>query len=177
MANSSIARMDNDTWWNRLRVEKNISYAVLGRIFNRSRQNYSDIFSGQRMPKDDTIRALCSVFNVDFDKGKSEFIKAHKTWCSKHGRGSPNSCSSRIQRSLSNAAHNDCTSIDLSPFLYGKVDYNTYMQVSEAANDTDKLKYLYGKLSWEDFSTLMILMRKGLTLWADAEIANILLRQ
>lgn len=69
-----------DTFWNRLRVETNITIKELASYLHLSDGAVGMYLTGQAMPSESVIKQLCDYFSVDLLKGTQEFEKAHKTW-------------------------------------------------------------------------------------------------
>lgn len=72
--------MRKETFWNRERVARNISYKELTELLGGSVAGWGGRFSGQLMPKPLEIKHLCELFDIDLEKGTEEFKKAHALW-------------------------------------------------------------------------------------------------
>lgn len=76
----SCARTFKDTFWARKRVENNITVRELSKLIKCSRATTGAYFTGFMIPDDEKIKVLCDFFDVDFIRGKREFINAHKKY-------------------------------------------------------------------------------------------------
>lgn len=75
-----------DTFWNRLRVENNITIKELASYLHLSDGAVGMYLTGQTMASESVIKQLCDYFSVDLLKGTQEFEKAHKAWDAEHKR-------------------------------------------------------------------------------------------
>lgn len=76
-------RIYKDTFWNRLRLQKGIPTKQLAKMLGiKSVYFIYTWFSGQHVPSDNHIRKLCEIYEVDYEKGKQEFLDAHAGWYS-----------------------------------------------------------------------------------------------
>jgi transcriptional regulator with XRE-family HTH domain len=78
-------RTYKDNFWSRLRVEKGISAKELAKLLGLNCKNPSELYnwcSGKHIPPDKHIRKFCEIYDVDYEKGKQEFINAHSQWYS-----------------------------------------------------------------------------------------------
>lgn len=163
--------MKKDTFWNRERVAKNISYKELTEILGGSIAGWGGRFSGQLMPNPLEIKHLCELFDIDLEKGTEEFKKAHALWKAERHK-TPIS----ITGTMENMSHPkkkvitvDMTApqfeekpveeqpvIDIAEVLrsvYGKLPYETFMTFrSMIKNCTgDPIEFIYGKVSYKEF--------------------------
>ena len=177
--------MRKDTWWNRLRVEKNLSFKDLSDIFGGCPSRYGNFFSGCTMPTDSNIEAICTFFDVNFDEGKKHFEEAHESYIARDymptvstGERSdkgqshePRVVRSHLKIKRVDKSHKEIKTASWSELsvdkqneltyqmgkilgaVYGKIDYLDFLQFSVALKEkgSDPAKFLYGKLSYEDY--------------------------
>ena len=75
-----------DTYWNKLRVERGYKLKELAEVLDMNLGTLGAFFTGQSMPKDETIKAICDLFGIDFGTGKLAFEHAHRAWDAEHKR-------------------------------------------------------------------------------------------
>lgn len=153
----AITKAYKDTYWNNLRVERNIKVKEIAEYLNVSLTSAGGYFSGQLMPKDLQITQLCGLFDVPVDVGREEFKKAHALWKSERKRSGIKVQSGKFERKKSAQKTVEPTTIDntdIIKMLYGKLPYDVFVAVGEliSSNDIDTaLKQLYGRVSCNEF--------------------------
>ncbi|MBR3117703.1 MAG: helix-turn-helix transcriptional regulator [Oceanobacillus sp.] len=70
------ATAKKSTWWNRKRIDSNMTFDDIQDITGVPAPTMSKHFSGAKMPTDGRIKILCNLFDVDFDEGKRHFEEA-----------------------------------------------------------------------------------------------------
>lgn len=68
----AITQAFKNTYWNNLRVERNIKIQEIADYLNVSLSAAGAYFSGQLMPKELQITQLCGLFDVPVDTGRTE---------------------------------------------------------------------------------------------------------
>lgn len=81
--NTPFTKKDN--YWSKQRVEKGLKLREVAEMLGIREKLIAAYFSGFLMPKDDTIKALCDLFEVDYHTGRLEFQHAHRQWKAEHG--------------------------------------------------------------------------------------------
>lgn len=162
----ALTTMSKITFWNTLRVERNIRYCDIAELFGGGVSTYGAYFSGQLMPKDDIITKLCDLFDVDFDKGKEEFRKAHADWVStKHsGRRELTTgkkdvvlrASAEMPARVTVGQSDSPSKSDIFSLIYGKIPYDRFSEFCDmvASKNGDPLKLVYGAVSYEDYNEI-----------------------
>ena len=179
-----ISAMSKDTWWNRLRVEKNIRYKDIIELYGGSVSVWAQRFTGQTMPNYNQIKQLCELFDVDFNRGYAEFKKAHALWKSE-GRGAKDgyvktgiSIMRGVQKGerVEVVGQRDPVEItkeeetvetpveqptiapnEVFGVVYGKVPYDTFCAFCDAlarVTTEDPLGYIYGKVDYKEFRAI-----------------------
>lgn len=154
MGRNSFIR--KDTFWNRVRAEKGIKIREVAELLRRSEGCVGMYFSGQNMPDENTCRALCDLFDVEFDKGVLEFQHAHRNWKAEHNAklkyrsDTPvviPEMTTHVEEILKTlygvlscedfvAIYNylifgSATNFDVEELIYGKFDYATYCKIRD----------------------------------------------
>ena len=70
------ATAKKSTWWNRKRIDNNMTFDDIQDVTGVPAPTMSKHFSGAKMPTDGRIKILCNLFDVDFDEGKKHFEEA-----------------------------------------------------------------------------------------------------
>ena len=176
----SLAIQFKDTWWNRLRVEKNITYKDLATYMECSISHVGGIFSGQKIPERDDLYNLCDLFDVDYAEGEQRFLDDHLKWVSEkkakaRAITNTNEKKKTSVKKKSKRVHSDkkmtavetdntvCDTpteethtVDVLEVLYGKVGYENFTQILNAvkSGETDILKLCYGKVSYDEYKVI-----------------------
>lgn len=80
---SGCSYYGDSNFWSDLRLKNKKSITELSKETGIHKSTLSFAFSGKHMPHDDIIKSVCSIFGVDFNKGKEEFRKAHEAYVAK----------------------------------------------------------------------------------------------
>lgn len=172
----AISAMGKKTWWNQLRVDRNIRYADLLELFP-SFKHTSSIgawFAGEKVPLDKYITILCDFFDVEFEEGKRHFIEDNKKWVSGHHRDTKVTTgrSEGISKDTSGTglaiAHDTIMEEaqeergDVFGMVYGKLPYDLFRRFCElvAGNDDNALALVYGKVSFEEFIFIQSIIKE-----------------
>ena len=76
-----MARIANDTFWNKERKKKGWTLDHISKKTGIAKSTLGSWFSGAKAPRDDRyVHILCNIFDVPFDKGYNEFYRAEKSW-------------------------------------------------------------------------------------------------
>lgn len=164
-------------FWNEIRVEKNIRYKDLAELFPnyRSQTTVAWWFSGQLMPKDNQIKTLCDLFDVDFETGKAEFEKAHAVWESTHHCGeristgesertnyAPRGDGNASMMVTEGASDAKMHNTDIFALIYGKVDYPLFRKFCELVGNDYKraLELIYGRVTYDEFIIIQNIVKE-----------------
>lgn len=162
----AITQAFKDTYWNRLRVERNIMHKELAEYFGVSVSTVGGWFSGQLMPNDLMIKRACELFDVEFATGKEEFRKAHALWKCERQRSGIKIQSGKKDKTSGVKITVDMTApqfeepsvdnLDIIKLLYGKLPYDLFMSVRSILKhqDGDVLELVYGKVSYKEFKQI-----------------------
>lgn len=162
-----------DNFWMRKRIDVGLRYSDIAEATGLCASTLNGYFSGSTMPSDNVIAIICNFFDVDEVRGKSEFIKIHEAWDSYNNR-SPITCKKSRPKATKKAPSIEVPipddtykiaeiNITLGKALYGKVDYDTFLKVLDAAYKSDKSsigKILYGVLDYDTWFTVTNLLNK-----------------
>ncbi len=127
-------------FWQELRLSQGLSIDEVANKLGLRRDLVGFIFSGMYMPNNEMILQFCRFFNVDYDKGKSEFEYMHKMWELAHPK-------------------EEVKSFDISGILkqiYGKVDYAAYCKIRNISTESAKdiLPEVYGGIDYQAYKQL-----------------------
>lgn len=170
-----------DNFWCRKRVECNMKVTEVGEAIDHPYKRVGQYFTGQALPDDNIIHALCDLFDVDFVTGKQEFIKANKIWIGEHDKDLiSGKIVSKPKKSVANKptkkkkpvaekpqskkADTPTKTLDadtityISTKIYGKVDYQEFIRIvdllSSGTELSELLDMVYGRV---DFNVFMLL--------------------
>lgn len=167
----SAAYTFKDTYWNKKRVEADVSISELADLMGVKRATMGAYCSGYLVPHPDVMKQMCEFFGVDFIKGKSEFEKAHKAWDATHKRTLKASArkpkktkdktvdiaelvvQSNTPLVTTSVHSNRAVCETILKAVYHKVDYDDYSRLSDYLyNGTgDPLEVVYGKVDLKTF--------------------------
>ena len=180
----AISAMSKDTFWNKVRVEKNIRYSDIVELFGGSVSMWAQRFTGQTMPTYAEIKKLCELFDVDVTQGTEEFKKAHALWKSegrgaKAGyittgksvmsgikvgkRGEVTGTREHVEKAENEAEvqeeelKEDPLSVrQIMGLLYGKIPYDTFLKFCDmiTGEDGDPLESIYGRVSYREYTLI-----------------------
>ena len=178
----AISAMSKDTFWNKVRVEKNIRYSDIVELFGGSVSMWAQRFTGQTMPTYAEIKKLCELFDVDVTQGTEEFKKAHALWKSE-GRGAK-ACyittGKSVMSGIKVGKRGEVTGTrehveraekeaevpveqptiapnEVFKVVYGKVPYDTFCAFCDAlagVTGEDPLEYVYSKVGYKEFRAI-----------------------
>lgn len=174
----SGVRIGNPTYWNDLRLKNGYKLSDIAITLGTSVSNVGKWFSGRYVPCDKDIHDICDLFGVDYEEGKSEFIKARDSW--KSGRTGKNRFglsdgetpnSAKCCKDFDNAESAPSVTIDISDgnlarandellkLIYGKISWDAYETARVAGVGENLLEALYNKISFEEFDSIYSLVR------------------
>ena len=79
-----------DTFWQKIIVESGLSNSEIAKKTGvKHRDHIPNYSNGLRLPNDTIIKAFCELFNVDYKKGRQEFIEAHRKYNDEHMFANP----------------------------------------------------------------------------------------
>lgn len=156
-----------DTFWNRLRVERNITLEELADYMGVSQSLINQWFTGALIPRDDDISKLCELFDVSMLEGTVAFQQANRQYVA--GKFDP--CISNGQQEVSDKPKADKPMVVETPKtessavldkVYGNIPYGDFVAFANAieSNDSDALSLIYGKVSYETYSYISSIINK-----------------
>lgn len=163
-----LAHAYKDNLWNRQRVSQGITFRMLSEITGVNHITLAGYFSGCRMPDDDFIRALCNLFDVDYNEGSLAFQHMHRDWKAEH-KGSkmvcvdPDYASAPSKPAVREGKVNKNPGVTaddlLDPvleLLYSKIDYIDFVRVVEAVvKHQDIVASVYGKVEYKSYQEIV----------------------
>lgn len=160
-----------DTFWNRKRVEKGVHIRELAEVLGCGVSTLGSFFSGQHVPNEKMIEALCTLLDVDPLEGTREFIKANKEWDTQRGQAYKVVVKQKVEEDTKPKDTEVLnTLVPITPvvasesvleILYGKVSYDDYNAIeSGILSEIEVLRLAYDS-SKVDFDTFMKLIKKG----------------
>ena len=78
------SRSSHGTFWDKTRIEHNLTIDDVGRIMGVGRTAASAYLSGLSRPSKAKATALCEYCGIDFKTGYHEFTKAYNAWEKRH---------------------------------------------------------------------------------------------
>lgn len=161
-----------DTFWNRKRVEANITTRELADMFGLKEGTLSAYFTGYLMPNEHIIDELCDYFGVDTIEGTREFIKAHKSYEAEHSnkvmkikakkKTKPVSVESEVKPAVKVESKSEVKGMnnaekmnDILRLVYSsrKLDYDTFCKLSQMSFDRLK-ETVYSKVDYAVYTTI-----------------------
>lgn len=154
-----------DTFWNKIRVEKELTLKEVGEYLHLTVTPVGMYFSGQLMPNDNVIRQLCDLFDVDFHTGNLEFQHAHREWKAERNQSLKYSAKGAVVKTevpsfeVRDDGEEQVQFIeDVLNKLYGAVSCSEfvacYLTITGVTSDADILEILYGKVDYETYCKL-----------------------
>lgn len=174
----AISQYAIDTFWNRLRVERNIRYVDLLELFPRY-SGFSTIgfwFAGKIMPQDKDIAVLCDFFDVDFEIGKEEFRKAHEAWVSSNHKNSRVTTGKGEARDIANSGDGDARmavryeqeqaveAVDIFELIYGRLPYDLFRKFTTLVAGQgieEALRLVYANVTYDEFRLIEKIIKEG----------------
>lgn len=133
------ARKDN--FWSKKRVENGVTLKDVAKLIGSTETAVGMYFSGQLMPNESIIRALCDLFDVDFNTGYVEFQHAHRNWKAERH--------STVKHSVKMNKETVCDEVAEIPCEDATKNVETI------------LEQLYGELSCKDFVAVYDCIMRG----------------
>ena len=179
LKNRPGALSKTDTFWAKKRLEAELSIEDVAEAVGAKRSTIGNSFLGVFVPSDELIRKLCDLFDVDFEEGKAEFIKAHNEKHSKKLQKPlvditevPTVTESEKQAEASvNVEPEDTPSVspvnlgsDLLQLIYGKLPYAEFMEIvviTKGGYAKDPLQTLYGRVDFDTFNKIAEVLKGG----------------
>lgn len=183
---TSTAASRKYTFWNTIRNESGLTIVEVAEGIGKpkSRVVVGKYFTGEVMPNDETITALCNLFDVEFERGKEEFSKAYDAW---HNRlpstpetpiaeevPVPEIQEEEPEDTLTAPIGNlqiqptpevaDVPEQDIGKLVYGKVDYDEFNMIKDCIDRGDNteiiLETIYGKVNCKAYNTVYDLIKR-----------------
>ena len=149
-------RAYKDTFWNRLRIARNLRIVDIQRQMypkqgNTGRIKLYNWLNGRNVPPEARAREICDFFGVDYAKGMEEFKIAHSEWLSaRNHRIFQYSTTENIKQKTwildteESILHN----------IYSKISYEEYKIFESNLKQRlykEAFQTLYGKLNFDDY--------------------------
>ena len=161
-----IATSLKDNFWSRKRVEAGLHVKELAGMLNMPYSTVGEYLSGQLIPPDNVIKALCELFDVNYDTGALEFQRANRAWKSMREHKDYKVINTNTLRAEALVPEVDKKEpvIDYrTKFLkavYGCVSYEQYEELKHyvEVEGADTLRYLYGKIDYDLYQRISSLL-------------------
>ena len=169
----AIASMSKDNFWNRKRVENNIRFVDLSKLYGGVVSKWGMYFTGQVMPPVSAVSKLCEFFDVEFNFGYQQFVETHENWRAAHGQervlitGGAETRKTSVKPKTENTSVKACPDVndysDVLALVYGKLNYPEYNQFVNRlmTKKGNPLELLYGKIDYESFQQVLIMLNGG----------------
>lgn len=151
------------TFWNKQRIEKGFTLKEIGELINKHESVTGMYFSGQVLPTDATAKALCDLFDIDYNTGNLEFQHAHREWKAEHG--APVVYSSRQSKGTADTATKDTGAVkefkveDILTQLYGVLSCEDFIKVYDSflrnESITNFAELIYGKFDFFTYRKIL----------------------
>lgn len=139
-----------DTFWARQRVSRNLTIRDMGAMIGYSEKTFARFLTGQSMPPDSAIQALCNIFDIEYEVGKAEFEKAAANW-------KPNRRKHVNKKDVLSAQISESVIDNIADILYGKIPYSKFKLVIEymKSNSIQAVKELiYGYIDFDTYQCI-----------------------
>ena len=163
MSKHPSAHTKVDNFWSKLRVDKNTTLREIAEMLGIKEKTISAYFTGFVMPDEHTVRELCELFGVDFNKGYLEFQHAHKNY-------------TPIKRTSTSYKHTPSlntttdkqylgTTLGLLERLYTVIPFKDFIKLftlfsSAPEGNVNVAKLAYEQVSFDTYMLLLQLVRK-----------------
>lgn len=156
-----VATSLKDNFWSRKRVEAGLHVKDVANLLNMASSSVGEYLTGQVIPPEPVIKALCLLFDVDYDTGELEFQRAHRAWKSMREHKDYKVISAKTLRAEALAsevkeepAMTKFTE-ELYSVIYGKVTFEQYEEIRKGQFDGVRiLSYIYGKVDYATYIEL-----------------------
>lgn len=167
MSNYRKAFTFKDTFWSKLRVEKNLSLQDVADVIGLSDASIGQYFTGATLPKDRTIRDICELFDVDYNTGAHEFYKAHKAWRAEH-ENKTLKYSAREKKSVTKKTKSSKIENveDVIRFFYGQLSCDDFLNLYNTLTGTGNISFedilasIYGTVDFETFNKINTIIQE-----------------
>lgn len=156
MSNHRKAFTFKDTFWSKLRIEKDLSLQDIADIVGLSDASIGQYFSGATIPPDRTLMDICDLFDVDYETGRLEFERANRAWKAEHDKTLKYSARVPYQKKRKAPEHKDISNAeDVLNAIYSKVSCSDFVAIYNLimgnTTDVDPLEILYGKVDYDTY--------------------------
>lgn len=174
----SDIRTFKDNFWSLKRVEANVTIRELAETIGIKETTLGSYFTGQSMPKQEIVYALCDWFGVEYIKGEREFLKAHKAYDAQRNGKKVKATANRgigvISEEIKPITVVPVVKVDNSDVIkaekkmainkavYGKVSCELYNHIYEAGVD-NVLKTVYGIVDYSIYNTIENILSASVT--------------
>ena len=151
-----------DTFWNKVRVEKGFKLQEIADYLHCSIGSVGSYFSGQTVPSEKVIKALCEYFEIAEPLGTRAFVEDNKAWHAEHVRvyrvpaqkvtksKKPKKKTEEVAPVVTEAIPTKAdVTTKVVELIYGKIPYDAFVAITEGKEDI--LAYLYGKVDYKTY--------------------------
>ena len=125
------APVQYDTFWTNVIRQSNYSVKEVASVLNRGDSTLRNYLTGNSMPSNTTIQAICDLFGIEFTEGKRQFATAFDAYHSDAKSTKTVSTKKKSKEVVAKQPKLDEATLDLVlSNIYNKVDYDTYKQIS-----------------------------------------------
>ena len=156
MSNHRKAFTFKDTFWSKLRIEKDLSLQDIADIVGLSDSSIGQYFSGATVPPDRTLMDICDLFDVDYETGRLEFERANRAWRAEHDKTLKYSARVPYQKKSDKPDTKGVSNVeDVLNAIYGKISCSDFIAIYNLIMgqtvDIDPLEILYGKVDYDTY--------------------------
>lgn len=140
-------------FWTNLRLEHGLTLQDVADKLQIDTEMVAGYFSGYMVPGHNELIRLCQLFNVDYDKGLSEFKYAHSIYAPLDQESIGN-----IPKAVEvNDTALTADKQEILKQIYGKIPYSEYSLVVKMLNEgnIDILPIVYGKVDYTTYRKLI----------------------
>ena len=158
-------------FWNHKIAGSDWTYSMVAEKLGKAVSTVKAYFSGFILPDTDVIKNICIMFNVDYDRGYQEFIKAHEGWGEAHSDTyekvgnsyrqitqpkTPTVVTTPKVVNTTKSEHKSPNILDCQEKLYGKLSYDDFMYIeSLTTSHKDLLRFVFDKVDFDTFMDLL----------------------
>jgi transcriptional regulator with XRE-family HTH domain len=177
-----------NTYWNNKRIEANLTIREVAECLGNKVKvsNLGKYFAGKAMPDDETVRLICTLFDVDYKEGKKEFAKANKACKRKkskkvfhqvsHESEAPVEVVEPVEQAVEASVEKPMVEEPVAEksepawrkvgnAIYGCIPYSEFLHVMDAIGNAEAkdsiAETLYGQVDFDTFNKVMEVIEKS----------------
>ena len=155
----------------------------LATIIDKPYSTTNAYLSGFILPDKETVKKICIQFNVDFDRGYQEFLKAHDRWGIAHADTYVKQGNSYKAIPISKRDEDTATETPVTPvikdipveptpvietidvptpipdylvqLIYGKLSCDDFLKAKDLTTLDELLEFVYGKVDYDTFMAML----------------------